>query len=710
MKQVLVKAGEVLVEEVAAPVAEPGTVLVSVECSAISIGTELSGVRASGTPLWKRALNQPANVKRVLDVARTEGIAKARSMVEGKLGAAAPSGYSAAGVVLAVGEGVTEFAPGMRVACAGAGYANHAEVIAVPRNLVVAVPDDVTWEQAATVTLGTIAMQGVRRAAPTLGEAFVVVGLGILGQLTVQLLKANGCKVVGIDLDASRVERALSLGMDAALDPATDEVDQVLRLSGGFGADGAIVTAAGASDEILSLAFRVCRRKGRVVLVGDVGLGIKRGDIYEKELDFLISTSYGPGRYDAHYEEEGLDYPVGYVRWTENRNMAEYLRLVGDGLLDVDALIDARYEIDRAPEAFAALSAGGPSTPLAVLLTYPRPAEARVARRVETPGASPISAGVVRLAVVGAGGYAKAQHLPNLAGVPELHLRSVVSRTGSNAANVAKQFGADWSGTDFADVLADADTDAVLIATRHDLHAKMALEALGAGKHVLVEKPLALTPAELDAVLAFFDGRDDAPVLLTGFNRRFSPYARRIAELTFGRTSPLVIDYRMNAGYIPLDSWVHGPEGGGRNIGEACHIYDLFTYLTGAEVTDVVARSARPLGGHYSPADNFVATATFADGSIATLTYTAMGSQAHPKERMEVFCDGVVYSLDDYRSLAVAGSSAGGLSTPAQDKGQRAELAEFARGVLAGEWPSPLWQQAQAMRIAFAVDEQLKGG
>ena len=712
MKQVLVRSGQVVVEEVPAPTAEPGTVLVAVINSAVSVGTELSGVRASGVPLWKRALAQPENVKRVVDMVMSEGISKTRDVVSGKLHSAMPTGYSAAGVVVELGEGVTDLAIGQHVACAGAGIANHAEVVAVPRNLVVPVPDGVTSEEASTVTLGAIALQGVRRAQPTLGETFVVIGMGVLGQLTSQILKANGCRVFGSDLDPVREERALELGMDGALGAGRAEaIEAILRLTDGHGADGVIITAAAQGSEIVSTAFKLCRKKGRVVLVGAVGLDIDRDDIYEKELDFLVSTSYGPGRYDASYEEDGNDYPVAYVRWTENRNMAEYLRLLAEGRVEVEPLTDAVHVIDDAPHAYAALQ-DGEDSPLLVLLDYPSPPVDRFDRRVMRVKVSPAPEGRVRITVIGAGGFSKSMHLPNIAYLSDHYvLRGVVSRTGSNAADLASQYEAAFSATDPAEAFADPKTDAVLIATRHDSHANLALRALEAGKHVLVEKPLGMNAEEVAKVADFFEGRESAPLLMTGFNRRFSPHAKRIAELTAGRSAPMMINYRMNAGFVPLDHWAHDPvQGGGRNIGEACHIYDLFTYLTGTRVAEVTAAAIAPSGGKYSPSDNFTMTATFGDGSVATLTYTALGAAEHPKEAMEVFCDGVVYTLDDYKTLSVSGSSAGGVHTQMQDKGHKQELVEFAATVHAdGEAPIPLWQQIQAMEIAFRVEDVLSG-
>ncbi len=714
MRQVLIRQGNAAVEDVPAPQVEPGTVLVRVEYSCISIGTELSSVRATSVPLWERALKEPQRVKQVLEMVRTEGLSRTRSLVKGKLEAGLPTGYSAAGVVLEVGEGIQDLRPGDRVACAGAQYAHHAEVIRVPRNLVVPVPENLESATASTVTLGAIALQGVRRAQPTLGESFVVIGLGILGQLTAQLLRANGCRVIGTDLDAERVRQALALGMELALDPeGGNDVEQIHRLTAGIGADGVIITAATPSSALISTAFRMCRRKGRVVLVGDVGLDLKREDLYQKELDFFISTSYGPGRYDPAYEEQGLDYPIGYVRWTENRNMAEYLRLLAEGRVRVEPLISATYPVDAAGAAYQALQ-NGDGRPLMILLSYPPRAEEEVrVRRMINPSAQAAHSGRIRIALVGAGSFARGMHLPNLQALSDLyHLQAVVSRSGHNASASARQFGAAYATTDYAAVLSDEEVDAVLIATRHNLHASMALQALQAGKHVLVEKPLALTQEELDAIEAFYTERDSqaSPVLLTGFNRRFAPAICRAAELIRERSNPLIINYRMNAGYIPLDHWVHTGEGGGRNLGEACHIYDLFTCLTGSRAADVQARAITPANGFYSRGDNFVATISFEDGSVCTLTYTALGTKDYPKEQMEIFVDGKVLVLDDYRRLAVHGAQAKGIEHRSANKGQKEEVEAFARTLQAGgEWPIPLWQQVQAMQIALDVERQLWG-
>lgn len=709
MQQVIIQKGQVRVENVPAPKVEPGTVLVVVSHSCIFVGTELSGIRSGAKPLWKKAMEQPDKVKKAINMAMTQGVSKTRDQVQSVLNTGRPSGYSLAGTVKEVGQGIHDIKPGDHVACAGAQCAHHAEVVRVPRNLVVLKPEGLSFAEASTVTLGAIAMQGIRRLAPTLGESFVVIGLGILGQLTVQLLKANGCRVMGADLDQDRVKQALDLGMDLALDDTGGQIDHVFRLTGGIGADGVVVTAATQSSEVLSTAFKMCRKKGRVVLVGDVGLDINRADIYTKELDFFISTSYGPGRYDQRYEEQGLDYPVSYVRWTENRNMSEYLRLAAQGKVNVKDLISAEYTIENAPTAYADLQ-NPDAKPLIALLSYPRTKE-EVTRRLDlAPGQTRKHSGKIRMAVVGAGGFAKGAHLPNLKKLSDYYeLRAICSRTGHNAKATAEKFSAHYATTDYDEIINDPDVDAVIIATRHHLHASMTLQALKAGKHVLVEKPLCLTSEELEDIKAFYEGSQDSsltahnsPLLLTGFNRRFSPHIQRIKEIVDKRTNPMIINYRMNAGYIPLDHWVHGPEGGGRNIGEACHIYDLFTFLTNARVSQVNYQSIRAKTEYYSSEDNFICTATFDDGSIANLTYTALGAKEYPKEKMEVYVDGQVLVVDDYKSVEIFGSKEKGTKTKIADKGLEEELRLFAKAIKGEiDWPNPLWQQVQAMGVAL---------
>jgi len=713
LKQVLIQQGKVVVEEIPSPSVEPGTLLVEVSHSCISVGTEMSGIQTSSLPLWKKALRQPEKVKKVFQLVSSQGFSKTKNMIEGKLSSGMATGYSAAGTVLEIGEGITDLFPGDRVACAGAQFAHHAEIIRVPRNLVVSVPDEIDFSEASTVTLGAIALQGVRRANPTLGETFAVIGLGILGQLTSQMLKANGCKTIGLDLDSQRIQKALDLGMELGIFPEEENaVDQVARLTEGHGVDGVIITAASPSDTILSQAFKMCRKKGRVVLVGDVGLNINREDIYQKELDFFISTSYGPGRYDQIYEEKGLEYPLPYIRWTENRNMEEFLHLIASRKLNIKDLISETFPVERAETAYEILKTGS-NKPLMVLLKYP--SDHRIDKLKRTILNSPLQKsgeGKIKIALIGAGDFAKGMHLPNLqelSGAYQLH--AVMSRTGLNATNTAKQFGANYSTTDYEKILSDPKVNAVLICTRHNLHATMALKALQAGKHVLLEKPLALNFKELDNFKSFFNSKsgNNFPILLTGFNRRFSVFAQQIKKWIHNRTNPMIINYRMNAGYIPLQHWVQTEEGGGRNIGEACHIYDLFTFLTESQTKEVQAQSIRNRAGHYGSRDNFVATVSFDDGSLATLTYTSLGSKEYPKEQMEIFVDGKVIVLEDYKRLYAKGIKTKRIELKTPDKGQKNELKAFAASIQnGGEWPIPFWQQIQTTEISIRVEEFLK--
>jgi predicted dehydrogenase/NADPH:quinone reductase-like Zn-dependent oxidoreductase len=664
--------------------------------------------------LWRKAFRYPAKVKKAIAMVSERGLTHTIRHAQGALTGGQPTGYSAAGVVIGVGSDIDDIVLGDRVACAGAQCAHHAEVINVPRNLTARIPDGLDFDAASTVTLGAIALQGVRRASPTLGETFVVLGLGIVGQLTSQMLRSNGCRVIGTDLSHDRIDLGTRLGMEVGVYPEEGaSIEQVIRLTDGIGADGVIITAASPSDAIVSTAFQMCRKKGRVVLVGDVGLQLNRADFYQKELDFLISSSYGPGRYDRRYEEEGLDYPVAFVRWTENRNMSEYLRMLNERKIVVSPLIEATYPINEAPAAYDRLKSDS-KKPLMVLLTYPHgPKESAHVRVVMNTFAPAAGKDRIRMAIVGAGGFAKAMHLPTLKSLSHLYcVHAIMSRSGHNAVATAKQFGAQYSTTDYEAVLKDPEIQAVLISTRHDLHAGMVLDALHAGKHVLVEKPLALTRKELASIQDFYakGSGGGLPILLTGFNRRFSPAVSRIREVIANRSNPMILNYRMNAGYLGMDHWVHGKEGGGRNLGEACHIYDLFTALTNSRVETVHGDSIRPATGHYRRQDNFIATITFEDGSVATLTYTALGTSDYPKERFEIFVDGKVLFLDDYKRLTIAGATAKGIVSAIANKGHKNQLESFARTIQeGGEWPIPLWQQIQATEIALDVEDTFEG-
>lgn len=711
MKQVVIKGGTAEVIEVPAPRVGQKNILVQVAYSCVSAGTEMASVQNSAMPLYKRALAQPANVKRVVELAKSQGIARTISRVQSQLSSGTPSGYSAAGTVVELGAEVEGFSLGDRVACAGAGIANHAEFIDVPVNLAVPVPDSVGLDTASSVTLGAIAMQGVRRSQPTLGETFVVVGLGILGQITAQLLSANGCRVIGTDLDPGRIAVAVANGLDDGIDGSAENyVDKVMRLTDGFGADGVIVTAASASDKVISDAMNACRKKGRVVLVGDVGLALNRADFYKKELDFLISASYGPGRYDPVYEEGGQDYPLAYVRWTENRNMQAYIQLLSSGRINVSSLGAITYPVDRASDAYNALKSEA-NRPLLTLLKYEGNAETPGRTVRMTKKARPDAR--IRIALVGASSFAQGMHLPNIQSLKnDFEVRAVMSRTGSTARSVATQYAAAFCTTEFSEILADDATDLVMITTRHNLHGSLALEALRAGKNVFVEKPLTLYPEELAEIEKFYAGSATAPLLMVGYNRRFSPAIAHVQSLLAGSTTPLIADYRMNAGFLPKEHWVHGPEGGGRNLGEACHIYDVFAALTGGSREEAVtAYSVKPRSAQWARNDNFVAAIKYESGSVCSLTYTAQGSKEYPKERMEIFADGKVIVMDDYKSVEVYGSKQKGWSSRSVQKGQLEELRALADTLRRGKpWPISLQEQLSVSRISFDVESRIAAG
>jgi predicted dehydrogenase/threonine dehydrogenase-like Zn-dependent dehydrogenase len=627
-------------------------------------------------------------------------------------------GYSAAGEVVAVGDGVVDLAPGDLVACAGAGQANHADYISVKRNLVCRLPQGCPVNLAASTTVGAIAMQGVRRAAPQLGERVAVIGLGLIGQITAQLLRAAGCDVIGLDLDPARVDRATSLGMAHGSSDAEAFKTLVRDVTGGHGADRTLITAATKSHALINLAMDVTRRKGTVVIVGDIGLKVEREVFYRKEIDLLMSTSYGPGRYDVSYEVDGHDYPFAYVRWTQNRNMQSYLELIASGRLDIQPLIDRVISVDEAPSAYRALAAAGDALPLGVLIRYPDderdlpepPDATRVVIRGhrKAPGSG---AGTINYALVGAGAFGTSMLVPQMNKRRDrFFLRGVVSRSGAQGNNFARDNRIELLTSNLDDVLRDASFDLMVIATRHHEHASQVVRSLTAGKHVFVEKPLALTWEELGEVTDTYRGLTEKPLLMVGFNRRFSPAIQTLKARIAERRAPLVIEYRLNGGYIPLDHWVHNEQGGGRNIGEACHMYDVFRSLTGAPAASIAAEAIDPGTLPYRRNDNFSATIRYEDGSLAHLLYTSLGPKAGlPKERVEVFCDGEAYIVDDYKSLTKA-SDGSVLWSGDQDKGHFEELSRFGDAIASGgEAPISFDELVETSAVALRVEDLLFG-
>ena len=732
MKQVTQtkRSGQVSVEDVPPPALRPGGVLVSTAYSVISAGTERAKVELAQKSLVGKARARPEQARQVLATLQQQGPLMAYRKVVNRLDAPEPLGYSCSGVVIGVSSGVQEFSVGDLVACAGAGYASHAEVNFVPKNLCVKVPQGMDLEAAAFVTLGAIALQGVRRAEVRLGETVAVVGLGLLGLLAVQILKAAGCQVIGMDPDPKRCLLAEHLGCSATGNSAEELEALVLPMTRGRGVDVAILTAATSSSEPIVLAGRICRDKGRVVVVGAVGMDVPRSPYYEKELDLCLSRSYGPGRYDHEYEEQGHDYPIGYVRWTERRNMEAFLQLVTEGKVNVEFLITHRFSIEQATDAYHLIT-GRREPYLAVLMEYPAGPrkevgeekgagrESGVWMRGRVPASFPQRAerAGVSVGVIGAGNFAQDTLLPALKQERQVHLRGVVTASGLSARGVAERFGFSYASSEPADVFSDPEIDAVVIATRHDTHARLVAEALEAGKSVFVEKPLALTEAELKAVMDAYEQcalpNSRSPILMVGFNRRFAPATCAVKELFALCPEPLSICCRVNAGYIPLDHWTQDPGvGGGRIVGEGCHFVDLLTYLAGSRPVEVYAQ-ALPDGGRYRQ-DNVVVQMQFAGHSIGTLHYLANGDRRVGKERIEVFGGGAVAIIEDFRRLILSRDGRVqhiGHWWSRQDKGHKAEIRAFLDAIrTGGRSPTPFEEVVLSTVITFEILESLRSG
>jgi len=700
MKQLIqsVRTGEVSLADVPPPQLAAGSVLVRNLASVLSAGTERKLAEFGGKNLLQKAAARPDLVRQVIDKARREGVASALDAVQSRLNEPAPLGYSSAGMVLEVGAGVSDIRPGERVACAGYGHACHAEAVCVPQLLVAKIPPrrhgpagaEVSFEEAAFTTLGAIALHGIRIADVKLGDTVAVLGLGIVGQLTVQLLHAAGCRVLAFDPDRSRAALAGQLGAEPAATSA-DEFKSLCAMACGQGVDSVIITADTASNEPVQLAGELARDRAVVVAVGAVGLTIPRKLYYEKELDFRISRSYGPGRYDAGYEEKGLSYPVGYVPWTQTRNMEAFLKLLADGKLDVQALITHRFPIADGVRAYELIGGRTGQRYLGVVLTYP--GESLLQPKVELDTERLPAAGNeharVRVGVLGAGSFANRILLPAIKATESAQLVAICSRSGLTAQNSGRKFGFAYATSSEAQVLADDNIDAVVITTPHHLHGRQVVAALSAGKHVFCEKPLCLSEEELSKILAAWQ---DAParLLMAGYNRRFSPMARVLKEFIGGASEAMMMSYRVNAGLISRQHWIQDPErGGGRTIGEVCHFVDFMTYIAGALPVKVWSQ-VLPNGATYCD-DNLAATLQFSNGSIGSVLYVANGDKSLPKERFEVFSGGKAAVLDDFRRLELRQNGRVKLhrSLLRQDKGHRNGWRAFSEAV-ANNQPSPI--------------------
>ncbi|MBA3443212.1 MAG: Gfo/Idh/MocA family oxidoreductase [Pyrinomonadaceae bacterium] len=714
MKQILqnLQTGRLAVVDVPPPAVQPGRVLVRTAASLISAGTERMAVELGRKSLIGKAAERPDLVRQVMQKAKSEGVMSTIQAVRAKLDSSTALGYSAAGIVAAIGEDVTEFRVSDRVACAGAGFASHAEMLSVPKNLCVRVPETVDFEAAAFGTLGAIALQGVRLAEPTLGESIVVIGLGLLGQITVQLLKANGCRVYGIDLDPRKVELARRFGAEGSASN-NDTKQAVMEWTRGRGADAVLITAATQSNEPVELAGEVSRLKGRVVVVGLVGMSVPRKVYYERELALKISMSYGPGRYDPEYEDRGHDYPFAYVRWTEGRNIEAFLDLLAERRINVEPLITHRFPIEEGEQAYQLITGEMNESYLGVVLSYDTGHElksrlennlAAAAKRTTERATS------VRVGLIGAGNYARKMLLPNFKAAGAA-FQTIASGSGVTAQTVGERYGFRSYVSSADEVIADEEVNLVVIATRHNLHASLAAQALRSNRHVFVEKPLALNDEELNSLLGA--ATESRGCLMVGFNRRFSPLAIKAKEFFANRQAPLSILYRVNAGRIPREHWIQDArEGGGRIIGEVCHFIDLMQFWISEPPVRVYAERIASRNYELIDEDSVFITLRFADGSNGSVAYLAEGDRALAKERIEIYGEGRTFVLDDFRrATQYSNGRATDVKLRSQDKGQTSEVRTVCDVALnGGAPPITLDELAATTRATFRIRESLQTG
>ncbi len=709
MKQLLqnLKNGQTTIEDVPIPTPRAGQALVRVAASLVSAGTERMVVEFAEKSLLGKARSRPDLVRQVFDKMSREGILPTLQAAFNRLDSPMPLGYSSAGTIVALGAGMEGFQVGQRVACAGGGYAVHAEYNLAPRNLLTPLPDAVDFESAAFTTLGAIALHGFRLAEPQLGENVAVIGLGLLGLLTIQLASAAGCRVWGMDTNPERVALAQQFGISAC--QRSQAVDSAAAFTANRGFDSVIICADTSSTDPVELAGVIARDRARIVATGAVGLSFPRKIYYEKELSFINSRSYGPGRYDPSYEENGKDYPIGYVRWTEGRNFEAVIGLLESGKLKVESLISHRFPIEQAADAYEIITGKKKVPFLGVLLTYQVSGEQVSGKRIMLNNLAPdtLKPDTVKLGVLGAGLFANATLLPALKKVKDVELLGIASAGGLHAAHSGKKFGFRYACSDDEQIINDPEINTVLVLTRHDSHADLVVRTLQAGKHVFVEKPLAVNGNQLLVIQEQLQITTHQ-LLTVGFNRRFAPLAQQLYNNLATRQEPLYMHYRVNAGTIPLNHWVHDPEqGGGRIIGEGCHFIDFLTFLVGSAPVSVSA-AALPDGGKYRE-DNVSMTFSFADGSVGVVDYLANGDKSFAKERVEVFCGGQVAVLDDFRVLeTVRDGKKKTVKLWGQDKGHFNEMQALVSAIRSGQPPIPYEQLIGVTQASFAVVESIR--
>ena len=701
MKQIIqdLKKGDTILAEVPAPIVKSGQVLIQTSCSLVSLGTERMLVEFGKSNLLQKAMQQPDKVKDVINKVKTDGLQPTINAVFNKLGQPLPLGYCNVGKVIAVGKGVDDFAVGDRVASNGP----HAEYVCVPKNLVAKIPDNVTDEEASFTVIGAIGLQGIRLLNPTFGETVVVVGLGLIGLITAQLLKANGCHVIGFDFDPLKVAIAQNLGINA-INPGEgiDQVSYVNDQTNSIGADAVIITASNKSNDIISQSAKMSRKRGRIILVGVVGLDISRADFYEKELTFQVSCSYGPGRYDENYEQKGHDYPLAFVRWTEKRNFETILQSISLKSIDVESLITERVMLEDFQQIYSGMS---DSKSIASIITYPEKS-IEPKRSVEIV-ANNFNGGEGVIGIIGAGNFTSAMILPCLKKTTA-KLKFISSSGGLTGTVLARKHNISNSTTDNSLIFKDQDVDLVMITTRHNSHASLAIEALNCGKNVFVEKPLALNQEELDQVVEAY--QKSGKTITVGFNRRFAPLAIKMKKALGTVATPMNIIATMNAGFIPSSVWVHDMEvGGGRIIGEACHFIDLITYLSGSKVKSVCmsAMGTQP----EENTDNASILLKYENGTNAVINYFANGSKAYSKERIEVYHQERTLVMDNWRKLKGFGFKNFSSATSSQDKGHQNQFNELIKSIKKGGEPIiPIDELINTTKTSFAAIESLKTG
>jgi predicted dehydrogenase/threonine dehydrogenase-like Zn-dependent dehydrogenase len=712
MKQLIqnFKTGDLYVDEVPIQGLPEKFVLVENQFSLISAGTEKATVSVGQASLLGKAKKRPDLVKQVLDNVKKEGLSATLQKVLTKLDSLKALGYSTSGTVLASLDSNCYFQPGDRVACAGQDYASHAEIVAVPQNLVVKIPDNVSFEEASFTTLGTIALQGVRQSNPKLGDKVCIIGLGLLGQITGQLLKANGCQVFGIDINPELVKLAQNLSVHQAMVRENDDLlSNIKSFTDGHGFDSVIITASASTNDPLELAAEISRKKGRVIIVGDVKMDVPRNPhFFRKELELKMSCSYGPGRYDTAYEESGNDYPFGYVRWTEGRNMEAFLQLISNGSIQMKPLISHIFDIEKAEEAYDIILGKKNETFTAMLLKY---------NKSDNTNAINIEAKLkkqdnkqINIGFVGAGSFATSYLIPTAQKLGSLD--TIVTRTGLNAKNTATKFGFKTAATDVKSIIDNPNINTVFIATQHNTHAKYTIEALKAKKNVFVEKPLALTEKELNEVIETIDElKNDLPMIMVGFNRRFAPISQSIKKEFENIAEPLVMNFRVNAGFIPADHWIQDEKlGGGRIIGEICHFIDLMQFFTNSDPVSVFAQTINTKNAAIKNADNISITIKFGNGSIGTLVYIANGDKALPKEQLEIFGgnksavindfrNGVLYKNNKPQKIALAG------------KGHKQEVEEFIKAIEnKSDLPISINSMIKTTLTTFKIIDSIRSG